>query len=89
MDSGRIFDFGFSGGETFIDHEDYKKREAYLARHMANETEKKLIENLVPSPALFSAQLLWSYLNPGSSNLERNIKILNDAWKKKHLKSKK
>jgi hypothetical protein len=40
------------------------KRDAYWDRHYANATEKKLIDNLVPLPALFSAYLLWEkYFN--------------------------
>ena len=89
LDNGKSFDFGYKGGDTYIDHLDKIKRHNYLVRHMANATEKQLIENLVPSPSLFSAQLLWSYLDDNSTSLKNNIKILNAAWKKKHLKSKK
>jgi len=31
--------FGSAGGQTYIDHGDADKREAYLARHGANRTE--------------------------------------------------
>ena len=29
--------FGFKGGSTFIDHNDEKKKDAYIARHKVNE----------------------------------------------------
>jgi len=34
-------------------------RANYWKRHLANRTEDERITNLVPSPALFSAMLLW------------------------------
>ena len=55
----KAYDFGLDTGMTYLDHEDIKKREAYWARHCGNKSEKQLIENLIPSPALFSARLLW------------------------------
>jgi hypothetical protein len=82
MDDGKKYDFGLLGGETYLDHRDANKRRAYWARHYANETEKKLIDNLVPSPALFSAYLLWG----GHSDLDKNVKELNNLWKLKHRK---
>jgi hypothetical protein len=44
-------DFGFPDSTTFINGATEKQRENYLKRHMANATEKRLIENLVVSPA--------------------------------------
>lgn len=82
MDDGRKFDFGWKGGATYLDNKDKNKREAYIARHIANDTEKKLIDNLVPSPALFSAYVLWSYRDPSKITKEDNIKILNRLWSK-------
>lgn len=58
-DAVKTFDFGLKGGRTYIDEQDMKKREAYWARHCGNATERRLIDNLIPSPALFSARLLW------------------------------
>jgi hypothetical protein len=60
-ENGKIntYHFGLKSGTTFIDHGDEAKRKAYLARHMANKKENYLIETLTPSPALFSAKLLW------------------------------
>lgn len=82
MDDGKKYNFGLEGAMTYIDHKDFNKRKAYWARHYANPVEKDLIDNLVPSPALFSAYLLWG----SHTNLEKNIKELNDLWKLKHSK---
>lgn len=79
MDTGKMYDFGYKGGQTYIDHQDKAKREAYRKRHYANATEKKLIDNLVPSPSLFAYYLLWG----DSPSLETNIKSLNNKWVKK------
>lgn len=75
---GREISFGLKGGKTYIDHKDDKKKISYWKRHYGNETEKKLIKNLVPSPALLSAMLLWN-----TSDLSKNIEILNNLWKVK------
>lgn len=79
LDDGRYYDFGLDGGATYIDHADKKLRENYIKRHMANVTEARLIENLVPSPALFSRVLLWGPY----TTLEENIRHLNGLWAKK------
>lgn len=70
-EGGKIntYHFGLKDGATFIDHGDHKKREAYLARHMGNKKENHLISNLIPSPALFSAKLLWGQTMDIISNL--------------------
>ena len=80
MDNGKHYDFGLDTGDTYIDHGDKKKRFNYWARHMKNHIEQTLVDNLVPSPALFSATLLWGH----STNLNDNIKYLNNEWKKWH-----
>ena len=80
MDNGKHYDFGLDGGRTFIDEGDYEKRHNYWMRHLANPTEYKLINNLVPSPSLFAAYLLWG----SSMRLEENINKLNNLWKIKH-----
>jgi hypothetical protein len=72
------FDFGLKDGSTFIDGESETVRQEYLKRHLGNATEERLIKNLVPSPALFSAFLLWGKYR--SINL--NIKYLNNLWNK-------
>jgi hypothetical protein len=53
------YNFGAKNGSTYIDHGDKTKRENYRRRHYANKTEKHRIDNLIPSPSLFSWKLLW------------------------------
>ena len=78
LDDGKFYDFGLLNGSTYIDHNDDKKRMAYIARHFANRLEKNLIENLIPSPALFSIFLLWGKYK----TLEENIHFLNSLFRK-------
>ena len=73
LDNGKEISFGLDGSQTYLDHKDKKKRENYWKRHTANKAERNLIENLIPSPALFSAGLLWGKYD----NLEDNIRHLN------------
>jgi hypothetical protein len=68
---GRHFDFGLKNGSTYLDHRDKKKRYNYWARHYP--VEHHLIDNLISSPALYSAMLLWG----PSTSLIKNIKHLN------------
>ena len=81
MDNGKHYDFGLSNGRTYIDHKDSVLKKNYLKRHLANPIERELISNLVPSPALFSAFLLWGKY----TDLQKNIDYLNNLWAKKHL----
>lgn len=76
LQDGRTFDFGLKGGQTYIDHKDEKKREAYRKRHLGNATENKLINALVPSPSLFAYYLLWGPY----PDLQKNINYLNGRW---------
>ena len=80
MDNNKKYDFGLKNGRTYIDDRTIEERENYKKRHLANKIEKHLIENLIPSPALFSYYLLWG----DSKDLNTNIKHLNNLWKKKH-----
>jgi hypothetical protein len=80
MDNGKLYDFGLDTGSTYIDHHNKIKRQNYWSRHYSNPIERRLINNLVPSPALFSAYLLWGE----SRDLNENINHLNMLWKKKH-----
>ena len=73
LDDNRYFDFGLDTGETFIDHNNEKKRDAYRKRHIANDIERYLIETLTPSPALYAYYILWG----DSSDLMTNIETLN------------
>lgn len=84
MHNGEIkhFDFGAPSppAETYIDHFDVIKRENYRIRHLANATERKLIQNLVPSPSVLSFYLLWGKY----TKLEDNIKYLNTLFRQRH-----
>jgi hypothetical protein len=82
LDNGNYYDFGLKGGSTYLDHKDKFIRKNYWRRHYANPTEQILIDNLVPSPALFSAYLLWGK----STDLNDNVNHLNHLWKIKHYK---
>jgi len=73
------FDFGLKDGETFIDHADPAKRDAYLKRHCGNKKEHQLITYLIPSPSLFSAKLLWG----NSPDLFENLVELQTEFNKK------
>ena len=82
LDNDKEFHFGqeFSDGthpQTYIDGASREKRDNYIKRHLGNKTENQLINNLVPSPSLFSMFLLWN-----TNSLENNIKILNGMFKK-------
>jgi hypothetical protein len=46
---------------------------------MPNHKEKYLIDNLIPSPALFYAKILWG----NHSSLNENLKELNKQMTKK------
>ena len=80
LNNGKHYNFGLDIGQTYIDHHDKQIRDAYRSRHYANDTERKLINYLVPSPSLFSFYILWG---PYTS-IEKNIKHLNALWKNKH-----
>lgn len=69
----KVYDFGLKTGKTFIDHQDKAKRDAYIARHMANKKEAKQINSLILSPALLSMFIMW-----GPSSFEDNIIHLNE-----------
>jgi hypothetical protein len=71
------YDFGLDTGSTYIDHTDNAKRDAYRKRHYANKKEKELIDNLIPSPALFSAALLWGDSEDITENIVALQKLFN------------
>ena len=75
----RKIDFGLKNGTTFIDGRINLEKENYIKRHLGNPIEKKLIENLIPSPSLLSMKLLWGKYN----ELEKNVDELNKLWKLK------
>ena len=76
MDAGAYYDFGLEGGKTYLDHKDKRKRDNYRKRHYAQE--KFLIDNLTPSPSLFSYYILWG----NSSDITENIRELNKMFKR-------
>jgi len=76
----RKIDFGLRGGYTYLDGADLTTKRNYWKRHLGNTTEKTLISNLVPSPSLLSAYLLWG----DTRDLSKNIRHLNKLWEKKH-----
>ena len=69
--------FGQPNAYTFIDGADEKVRENYWKRHYANPTEKYRIDNIIPSPSLFSAYILWN-----TDDIYKNVRILNKLLKK-------
>jgi hypothetical protein len=73
LENGNYYDFGLLNAETYIDHQDKIKRRNYWARHLGNPTEEYRIKNLIPSPSLYSAFLLWGE----SPNIRENIFNLN------------
>ena len=76
-DGIKKIDFGLKGGSTYIDGVDKSVRTNYWRRHLGNVTENKLINNLIISPSLLSAYLLWGQ----SRDLQKNIDTLNKLWK--------
>lgn len=64
--------FGSPTGYTYIDGASDVVKENYVARHMANETERYRIQNRIMSPALLSMMLLWN-----TPDIRKNIRILN------------
>ena len=79
LDNNKKYDFGLKGGSTYLDHHDKVKRQNYRRRHYNSVKEKPFIENLVPSPSLFSYYLCWG----DSTSMDQNIKILNKMLKTK------
>jgi hypothetical protein len=80
LSNGQEIDFGLDGASTYIDHKDELKRRNYWARHFASRNERHLIYNLIPSPSLLSAYLLWGK----STSLRENIIELNKMLESKY-----
>ena len=76
LNDGTHYDFGLKGGSTFIDHKDKLLKENYYLRHLANPQELYLVNNLIPSPSLFSMYLLWGKY----PNLFKNIEYLDELF---------
>lgn len=69
----KAYNFGQPDANTYVDGASEETRNNYWKRHMGNPREKKLIENLTPSPAVFAGYILWG----NSRNIQTNIKNLN------------
>ena len=74
--NGKHYDFGLLNpvNGTYIDHGDKELRYRYWARHYGNARERELIDNMVMSPSLLSAYILWGM----SKSIQKNIKELNN-----------
>ena len=68
--------FGQPNANTYIDGASQTTRENYLKRHIANPVERLRIEQLIPSPALFSAYILWGQTQDINKNTEILEKML-------------
>ena len=79
LSDNTYYDFGLDTGKTYIDHKNAKLRENYLKRHLSNQMERHLVNNLIPSPALFSAVLLWGPF----TTLTKNMIFLDNLLKNK------
>ena len=78
LNNNKHYDFGLKDKhETYIDHKDKVRRDNYRRRHYNSIKEQPYIQNLIPSPALFSYYLLWG----DSSSINQNIKTLNKLLK--------
>ena len=73
LDDGKHYDFGLKTGSTYLDHKNKIKRHNYQVRHYNSKREQPYLENLIPSPALFSYYLLWGE----STSIKKNIRSLN------------
>lgn len=80
LSNGQEIDFGLDKGSTYIDNKDELKRRNYWARHFASRNERHLIYNLIPTPALLSAYILWGH----STDIRENIKELNKMLEAKY-----
>lgn len=80
MTDGTHYDFSLDKSDTYLDHKDKHLRDNYRARHLSNPSEAKLINNLIPSSALFAYYITWG----DSTNVIDNIKTLNRLLKEKY-----
>jgi len=80
LNDGTYYDFGLDKSQTYLDHHNKQIRENYRLRHLGNAKEKELIENLIPSPSLFSYYLLWG----DTTSLVDNIANLNSLFIQKY-----
>ena len=67
-----LVDFGQKGGSTYIDHKDQKKKDAYLARHKANEN-----WNDPTTAGSLAKNLLWG----ATTSLKKNIELFKKKFR--------
>jgi hypothetical protein len=79
LNNNQKIHFGLQGSNTYTDTATKETRENYLKRHLANKTEKKLIDNLIISPSLLSYYITWGE----SKSIQENTKTLNKMLKNK------
>jgi hypothetical protein len=72
--------YGDPNGFTYIDGADDRTRENYWKRHWGSPNEREYISNLIPSPALMAAMLLWGK----SHDFYKNYDTLDKLFKKKY-----
>lgn len=80
LSNGKEVHFGSDVSQTYAEGATKEKRDNYFRRHLANPVEKSHVENLVMSPALLSAYILWN-----TPDIYKNIKILNEKLRSKNL----
>jgi hypothetical protein len=73
----RYYHFGQPNANTYIDGASDQTRINYWRRHLANPLERQKIENLIISPAVLSAYVLWG----NSRNMDTNVAMLNKIMK--------
>jgi len=67
--------------DLYVGHTTDLEKINYIKRHQENPLEKKLIKNLVLSPSVLSLYLLWN-----TKDMDENIKILNELFRKNYDK---
>jgi hypothetical protein len=77
LNNNKQIHFGLEGSNTFTDSATRETRENYLKRHLANKTEKHLIDNLIMSPSLLSYYITWG----NSRSIIENTNTLNKLLK--------
>ena len=65
FENGKKTHFGLEGGSTYIDHNDPKKRDAYIARHRVRENFEDPY-----TPSSLSRFVLWGPHKTLSKNIE-------------------
>ena len=80
LDNGKEIHFGSDVSQTYTEGATKEKRDNYFRRHLANPVERHHVENLVMSPALLSAYVLWY-----TPDMKKNIDLLNANLKAKKL----